>query len=30
VWLNDAYAMENGIVEALEAQVKVAADHPTV
>jgi ferritin-like metal-binding protein YciE len=29
-WLNDAYAMENGIVEALEAQVKVAEDHPTV
>ena len=29
-WLNDAYAMENGIAEALEAQVKVAQDHPTV
>jgi ferritin-like metal-binding protein YciE len=29
-WLNDAHAMEKGIVEALEAQVKVAEDHPEV
>ena len=29
-WLNDAYAMEQGIVEALEAQVKLAEDHPMV
>ena len=29
-WLNDAHAMEKGIVEALEAQVKVAEDHPQV
>lgn len=29
-WLNDAHAMENGIAEALEAQVKLAEDHPTV
>ena len=29
-WLNDAHAMEKGIVEALEAQVKVAEDHPVV
>ena len=29
-WLNDAYAMEQGIVEALEAQVKAAEDHPAV
>jgi len=29
-WLNDAHAMELGIIEALEAQVKVAQDHPMV
>ncbi|CAA9579934.1 MAG: hypothetical protein AVDCRST_MAG87-3229 [uncultured Thermomicrobiales bacterium] len=29
-WLNDAYALENGIAEALEKQVAVAADHPAV
>jgi ferritin-like metal-binding protein YciE len=29
-WLNDAHAMETGIVEALEAQVKLAEDHPMV
>lgn len=29
-WLNDAHAMEKGIVEALESQVKVAEDHPSV
>jgi ferritin-like metal-binding protein YciE len=29
-WLNDAYAMEQGIVEALESQVKLAKDHPMV
>ena len=29
-WLNDAHAMEKGIAEALEAQVKAAADHPEV
>ena len=29
-WLNDAHAMENGIAEALEAQVKLAEDHPGV
>lgn len=29
-WLNDAYALENAIVEALEKQVDVASDHPTV
>jgi ferritin-like metal-binding protein YciE len=29
-WLNDAHAMENGIVEVLEKQVDVAADHPAV
>jgi len=29
-WLNDAYAMENGIIEALEKQVDLAADHPDV
>ncbi len=29
-WLNDAHAMEKGIVEALEKQVKLAEDHPQV
>ncbi|HYH11546.1 MAG TPA: ferritin-like domain-containing protein [Thermomicrobiales bacterium] len=29
-WLNDAHAVEKGIVEALESQVKVAEDHPMV
>lgn len=29
-WLNDAHALEKGIVEALESQVDVAADHPEV
>jgi ferritin-like metal-binding protein YciE len=29
-WLNDAYALENAIVSALESQVDLAADHPTV
>lgn len=29
-WLNDAHAMEAGIVEALERQVDLAADHPQV
>jgi ferritin-like metal-binding protein YciE len=29
-WLHDAYALENGIAEALEKQVAVAADHPAV
>jgi ferritin-like metal-binding protein YciE len=29
-WLNDAYAMENAIVEVLEKQVDLAADHPAV
>lgn len=29
-WLNDAYALENAIAEALEKQVDVAADHPAV
>jgi ferritin-like metal-binding protein YciE len=29
-WLNDAYALENAIVEALEKQVDVASDHPTI
>ncbi len=29
-WLNDAYALENGIVSALESQVDLAADHPAV
>ena len=29
-WLNDAHAMEKGIVEALESQVEVAKDHPAV
>jgi ferritin-like metal-binding protein YciE len=28
--LNDAYAMENAIVEALEQQVDLAADHPEI
>ncbi len=29
-WLNDAHAMEQGIVEALEAQLTLAEDHPMV
>lgn len=29
-WLKDAHAMENGIVHALENQVKVAEDHPMI
>lgn len=29
-WLNDAYAMEKGIVETLEAEVKVMKDHPAI
>jgi ferritin-like metal-binding protein YciE len=29
-WLNDAYAMENGIIQSLESQVDLAKDHPAV
>lgn len=29
-WLNDAHALETSIVEVLEKQVDVAADHPIV
>lgn len=29
-WLNDAYAMENGIIQSLETQVDLAKDHPAV
>jgi ferritin-like metal-binding protein YciE len=29
-WLKDAHALEQGIIEALEQQVDVAADHPDV
>jgi len=29
-WLNDAYALENGIAEALETQVDLASDHPQI
>lgn len=29
-WLNDAYSMEQGIVQVLERQVTSAADHPQV
>jgi len=29
-WLNDAYAMENAIIETLESQVDLAAGHPDV
>lgn len=29
-WLNDAHALENSIVQALESQVDLAQDHPTV
>lgn len=29
-WLNDAYAMENNLIEVLEHQVKDAKDHPNV
>jgi len=29
-WLNDAHAMENAIIEALEKQVDLAAEHPAV
>lgn len=29
-WLKDAYALENGIAEALEKQVDLAGDHPTI
>lgn len=29
-WLNDAHALENSIVQALESQVDLASDHPTV
>lgn len=29
-WLNDAHAMEKGIVEALESQVEAASDHPAI
>ena len=29
-WLKDAHAMEQGITQALEAQVSLAEDHPTI
>jgi len=29
-WLNDAYALETGIAEALEKQVDLANDHPVI
>ncbi|HWV25385.1 MAG TPA: DUF892 family protein [Thermomicrobiales bacterium] len=29
-WLNDAYAMENSIIEVLEKQVDLASDHPAI
>jgi len=29
-WLNDAYAMENAIVETLESQIQLAEDHPDI
>ncbi|MBV9282867.1 MAG: ferritin-like domain-containing protein [Chloroflexi bacterium] len=29
-WLNDAYSMENALIQVLEHRVKDAEDHPTV
>ncbi|HEV2127198.1 MAG TPA: DUF892 family protein, partial [Thermomicrobiales bacterium] len=29
-WMNDAHALEKGIVETLETQVEAASDHPEV
>jgi ferritin-like metal-binding protein YciE len=29
-WLNDAHAFEKSLASSLEAQAKIAADHPTV
>jgi len=29
-WLNDAYAMENAIIDTLEKQIDLAADHPDI
>ena len=29
-WLKDAYAMENGIVQVLEKQVDMTAEHPEI